>query len=271
MASALRETLPAEHLVYFGDTARVPYGSKSAATIQGFVRQVVRYLERFTPKHLVIACNTATALALPVLRQEFPQLPISGVIDPGAKSAVEACGSAPEPIIGVIGTEATIHSRAYERAIHRRRVAARVYLKATPLLVPMIEEGRGGDDPIVQLALQHYLAPMLKYPLAALLLGCTHYPILQSAIQKHVSSAVTVIDSAKQCAQDVARRLRGAHRLRASGTTLGTFQCFVTDQPPRFAILAKRFLKMSIDTPVLVAIDELYALERARQSVRTSA
>src|SRR6266513_6559536 len=158
---ALRHVLPAETIIYFGDTARVPYGSKSAATVTNFVRQIISYLYPHDAKHIVIACNTATALSMPVLRQEFPELSISGVIEPGARAAIEAAGNRPRPIIGIIGTEATIRSKAYEQAIVRRRQLARVISQPTPLLAPIIEDGRDADDPLVKLALRQYLAPLL--------------------------------------------------------------------------------------------------------------
>src|SRR5204862_2124845 len=125
-------------------------GSKSPATVTTFVRQIIIYLRPHSPKHVVIACNTATALALPALRGEFPDLSISGVIEPGAKAAIEAAGAAERPIIGIIATEAKVRSKAYERAVHRRRHQAVVLLRPTPLLVPIIEEGRDARDPVVR-------------------------------------------------------------------------------------------------------------------------
>src|SRR5438128_2670909 len=126
---AIRALMPAEEIIYFGDTARLPYGSKSAATVTGFVRQILAYLEPNHTKHVVVACNTATALALPDLRTEFPHLSMSGVIEPGARAAVEAAGDRKRPVIGIIGTEATMKSRAYERAVLRRRQYAMLYCK----------------------------------------------------------------------------------------------------------------------------------------------
>ncbi len=141
---AIRRLLPAEEIVYFGDTARLPYGSKSAATVTMFVRQIIDYARPMNPKHVVIACNTATALALSSVRESFPDLSISGVIEPGAKAAVAAAGNRRSPVIGIIATEATVRSKAYDRAILRRRNFARLLLLPTPLLVPIIEEGRAG-------------------------------------------------------------------------------------------------------------------------------
>ncbi len=264
---ALRQTLPDDDLIYFGDTARLPYGSKSPATVTRFVREIIAYLQPFDPKHVVIACNTATALALPALRSEFVGMSISGVVEPGARSAIEAAGAKELPVIGVIATEATIRSKAYERAILRRRNHARVYLRATPLLAPIIEEGRSAEDPLVRLALEQYLKPMLAKDLDVLVLGCTHYPLLAAAIAKVAGPSVTVIDSARQCAEDVARRLRTCRLLRAGGPSEhsafrgdapgGTLRCFVSDDSPRFARLAKRFLGFEIQPPTWVAPEEL--------------
>jgi glutamate racemase len=205
---ALRAALPREDVVYFGDTARLPYGSKTAATVGSFVSQIIAYLRPLSPKHVVIGCNTATALAMPAVRTAFPDLSISGVIDPGAKAAVVAAGARPVPVIGILATEATVRSRAYERAILRRRSKARVVLRPAPLLVPLIEEGRREQDPLVVLALKQYLAPLKEFQLDVLVLGCTHYPIFEGLIRQIIGPSVRVIDSAEQCAHDVARRLR---------------------------------------------------------------
>lgn len=258
---AIRQVLPNEHLLYFGDTARLPYGSKSARTVTLFVRQIITWLLPQRPKHVVIACNTATALALPALRQHFPGLPISGVIEPGARAAVAAPGRIERPVIGIIATQATIQSRAYEQAIHRRRQMARILLRATPLLVPIIEEGRSPDDPLVQLALEQYLRPMINRGLHVLLLGCTHYPLLREPIQKLVGPKVHVIDSAAQCAQDVARRLASNSLLQNRSAGQGSLTCFVTDDSPRFRSLAQRFLGFAINPPVWVSPEQLHGIE----------
>jgi glutamate racemase len=268
VARAMRKALPHEDVLYFGDTARLPYGSKTADTVTTFVKQIITYLLPYQPKHVVLACNTATALAMQAVRAYFPDLPISGVIEPGAKAAVIAAGAKPVPTIAVIATEATIRSKAYERAIHRRRHHARLLLKATPLLVPIIEEGRTPDDALVRLALKQYLYPLAKLKPDVLVLGCTHYPIFKDLIERMLGPAVRVIDSAEQCADDVARRLRTSGLLKpeAAGDDGanpsawgGELKCFVTDDPPRFAKLASRFLGLDIPAPTWVLPDELYA------------
>lgn len=265
VAAAVRRLLPHEHLVYFGDTARLPYGSKSPATVAEFVRQIIAYLRPLDPKHVVIACNTATALALPAARAAFSGLSISGVIEPGARAAVAAAGAKDPPVIGVIATEATVRSRAYDRAILRRRSRARVLLRPTPLLVPLIEEGRSLSDPVTRLALQQYLKPMLERNIDVLLLGCTHYPLLKGPICEVVGPSVVVIDSAEQTAEDVARRLRACGLLRP-GNGPATFSCFVTDHSERFAKLAERFVGWELEPPQWVEPNDLHQAGQATAS-----
>ena len=270
VARAIRQLMPAEDIVYFGDTARLPYGSKSAATVTSFVRQIITYLYPLDPKHVVIACNTATALAMATVRAEFADLNISGVIEPGARAAALAAGQRPRPVIGIIGTEATIRSKAYEQAIIRRRVLAKVFAMPTPLLARIIEEGRTADDPLVQIALKQYLQPLMVKAINVLVLGCTHYPIYRETISAMVGAGVAVIDSADQCAQDVQRRLGSAKLLRDGGGT-GGLRCFVTDNSPRFASLAARFLGLEIEPPTWVGTDELHSLASASEPMELRA
>jgi glutamate racemase len=258
---AVRAALPHEDLLYFGDTARVPYGGKSAETVTTFVRQIISFLRPHEPKHVVIGCNTATALALPALRKAFPELSISGVIEPGARAAAEAAGKKEWPLIGIIGTEATIRSKAYEIAILRRRARARLLCRATPLLVPIIEEGRTESDPVTRLALKQYLMPLYQRGMDVLVLGCTHYPILRGLIQRMVGSNVAVVDSAEACAEDVTRRLGAVGLLRGDRSGPGELRCFVTDNTPRFSAMASRFLGVDIGEAEWVSVDELYRIE----------
>jgi glutamate racemase len=259
---ALRDALPLEDIIYFGDTARLPYGCKTAGTVTQFVKQIIRYLSPADPKHVVLACNTATALALQPVMEAFPDLSISGVIDPGAKAAVTAAGGKKVPVIGVLATEATVRSAAYERAILARRQHARLLLRAAPLLAPIIEEGREGDDPLVKLALDQYIGPMVARGMDVLVLGCTHYPILRPAIEEAAGPMVQVIDSARQCAQDVARRLKQAGLLRPLANRHGRMRCFVTDDPARFSVLARRFMGGLVEPATLVEPEKLYATEK---------
>ena len=215
VARAIHERLPHESILYYGDTARLPYGSKTPETITYFLRQIIRHALPRRPKQVVIACNTASALSLSQLKREFVGLSICGVIEPGARAVAAAAGDALTPTIGVIATESTVQSGAYQQAIRKRRLHARVLLRPTPLLVPAIEEGRGSDDPVMRLLLSQYLQPMIDRGLDVLLLGCTHYPLVKRAIRQFVGPGVKVIDSSRACAEDVARRLTHAGLLAA--------------------------------------------------------
>ena len=253
---ALRAAVPGEHVLYFGDTARLPYGSKSPAAVTAFVTQILTFLRPARPKHVVLACNTASALALPAVRAAFPDLAISGVIEPGARAAVEAAGAAPRPLIAVLATEATVRSKAYAQAVARRRHYARVLSVPAPLLVPIIEDGRGPGDPLARLAVAEYLRPILPRKPHVLVLGCTHYPVFRRLIARAVGDGCRVIDSAEQTAQDVARRLVADGLLRAT-TTVGSLRCFVTDDPAKFQRLAPRFLGATLDAePTLVRLTD---------------
>jgi glutamate racemase len=262
---SLRSVLPGEDVVYFGDTARLPYGSKTAEVVTTFVSQIIRYLLPLEPKQVVIACNTATALALPEVRAAFPALSIVGVIEPGAEAAIAAAGDLAHPLIGVIATEATIASGAYQRAIARRHPGALVVPQAAPLLVPIIEDGRGEGDSLAQLAVSQYIQPMIDDAVDVLVLGCTHYPILRGLIERTINAGprkVPVVDSANHCALEVARRLEAAGLCRdvelvAGAGRLGRLSCWVTDDSPKFARLATAFLGVDVDKPTWISPDEL--------------
>lgn len=273
VVKAIRAALPHEKLVYFGDTARLPYGNKTVATVTGFVREILTFLRPLRPKHVVFACNTATALAMPSLRSAYPELKFSGVIEPGARAAAAAAGSKSWPTIGIIATEATVRSRAYEKAMHRRRSHIRLLQQPAPVLAPMIEEGRDARDALVRMALKQYLTPLIKRKIDVLVLGCTHYPVLKGLIARMMGEGVAVIDSADQCADDVARRLRVAGLLRPGTGTMSSsdlirrdeLRCFVTDGPDRFETLAPRFLGAKIVTPELVLPERLRAAGAASE------
>ena len=272
----LRAGLPHERLIYFGDTARAPYGAKSSQTVAAFVRQMVSYVLRFEPKHIVIGCNTATALALPGLKSAFPGVSISGSIDPAARAAIDAAGSKAVPLIGILATEATIWSKAYEKAIHRRRHHARLLLRPAPLLVPMVEEGREETDAVLKLALQQYLHPVAARGADVLILGCTHLALLTKLVARIVGKNTVLIDSSQRCAEDVARRLQAQGLLRSGASDLegertadaAALRCYVSDDAPRFRTLARRFLGDDPGAPVLVSTDELHAAAAEHDAVR---
>lgn len=281
LVKALRAGLPHERIVYFGDTARAHYGSKSAELVTNFVRQIVTYLLGHRPKHVVIGCNTASAVALPAIRAAFPGVSISGVLEPAARSAVDAAGAKATPLIGILATEASIWSRAYEKAIHSRRHHARLLLRPAPLLVPLVEEGREETDALMKLALQQYLHPIASRGADVLIMGCTHLTLLKKLIARFVGKNTVLIDSAERCAEDVARRLQATGLLRSardwndpddSSTCGDQLRCFVTDEPPRYRSLARRFLGEDPGAPIVVTLDELHtALIDDAPAMRASA
>lgn len=233
---ALARRMPQESLVYFGDTAHVPYGSKSKEAVTRYSVEVARFLADQGIKALVVACNTSSALALPAIKKAV-RVPVVGVIEGGVKAAASA---AAHRRVGVIGTEATISSGAYERALRRRLPKAVIKTAACPLFVPLVEEGWWEDEITEQVA-RRYLAPLRGLKLDALILGCTHYPLLKETIHKVMGPAVVLIDSAEQTAIETDRRLT-ARGLRRAGGKAPTRRYFVSDAPRRFRLLSQRFL-----------------------------
>lgn len=223
----LAQQLPHEELIYLGDTARVPYGTKSAATVARYAQEAASFLTALGVKALVVACNTASAVALPMLEAHFG-LPVFGVIQPGAARAVQLSRRGR---VGVIGTEGTIKSSAYTRAIHALDPAIEVRTSACPLFVPLAEEGWSAH-PITRLVIEEYLSPLVAEDIDALVLGCTHYPLLKGLLGDFFGPEVALVDSAQETAASVARVLAERHLLRRSPPGLHRF--FVTDVPERF-------------------------------------
>lgn len=237
--AALRRRMPAEDLVYFGDTARVPYGSKSADTVTRYSLDVARFLAARRVKALVIACNTSSALALSEVKDAV-DMPVLGVIEPGARAAAAATRSGR---VGIIGTEATIASQAYSRALRQFIPGVKITAQACPLFVPLVEEG-WWRHPVALAVAREYLASARKARLDALILGCTHYPLLKSVIARVMGPSVKLIDSAEQTALETEELLENLKLRRSSGR--GTSQFFVSDGPARFQKLARRFLKIRV-------------------------
>src|SRR5512143_436640 len=230
---AILEALPGLDTVYLGDTARVPYGTKSPAVVTQYSVNNARFLFGQGIEMLVVACNTASAVALPALRQAFA-LPVLGVVDPGARAAVRASRGGR---IGVIGTQSAIGSGAYQAAVRALRSDARVTARACPLFVPLAEEGwTDPEDQVVRAVARRYLAPVREAGVDTLILGCTHYPLLQGAIAAELPG-VTLVDSARAIADEVRERLGAG--APASG---GRHRFYVTDTPERFLAVAGRFL-----------------------------
>ncbi len=232
----VHQLLPHEDIIYLGDTARVPYGTKAPSTVIRFAGEDLQFLMHQNVKAVVVACNTVSAWALPTLEKHYP-LPIMGVILPGAQSAL---AKSTHRRIGIIGTNSTIRSRAYERAIIGLDPEAQVFTQACPLLVPLVEEG-WTNHRVTHLALKEYLAPLLRHKIDTLVLGCTHYPLLKIALQKAVGSKVQLVDSAESCAQFVRERLTQLQLLSKRRRT-GAIQPFLTDETTQFDGFAARFL-----------------------------
>ena len=240
VAAALRDLLPSENIFYLGDTARVPYGGKSQSTIERYSVEISGLLLAEDAKAIVVACNTASALAVPRL-QQLLKVPVIGVIAPGAQAAVAATRTGK---IGVIATRATIYSRAYERAIHAINPDLQVVAQHCPLLVPLIEEG-WLDDPITDQVIARYLEKLVRDGIDTLVLGCTHYPLLRPAIKKFVGSEIELVDSAQNCALAV-RSLLKADKLSAPKTNLGRLQVALTDASEGFLRVAEQALALQV-------------------------
>jgi len=257
--------LPDESILYLGDTARVPYGTKTGQTVARYADQVARKLLEQDVKMLVVACNTASAQALDVLREKYAEsdgppplgliqgrravptsqprsrIPIVGVVAPGAAAAVATTGSGR---VGVIGTEGTIRNGAYERAIERLRPGTVVHSNPCPLFVALAEEG-WTEGEVVSLVAEEYLSPLRRADVDTLILGCTHYPLLRSAIQRAMGEHVELVDSAPATAEVVAELLQDSGRTAPAGSR-GRIRLQATDNPERFRIVGSRFLEREV-------------------------
>ncbi len=240
VAHAIMRQLPAESLVYFGDTARVPYGPKSPDTVRRYSHEIAGYLLEQGVKAIVVACNTATAHALPMLKQEL-DIPVIGVVEPGARAAVRASRTGR---IGVIATAGTIRSGAYVRAIEATAPDARITALACPLFVPLVEEG-WIDHEATRLIAREYLAPFTGGAVDTLVLGCTHYPLLKALIAEVVGPDVRLIDSAEETALDT-RRMLAEHSLGAAATE-GSYRFIASDDQAQFLTLGQRFFGDTIE------------------------
>lgn len=234
---ALRDAMPDESFLYLGDTARVPYGTRSPATVERYARQAADLLVGRGVKALVIACNTASAVALPALRSAWPELLVEGVIEPGAEAAL---ASTQQRRIGVIATEGTARGAAYARAVHAVDPEVDVETRACALLVALAEEG-WVDGPVVDATLQRYLGDWMDGR-DVLVLGCTHFPVLRDAIEAALPPGVTIVDSAITTARRVRADLQARGMLRSPAEAGGELRYLVTDNLERFHATATRFL-----------------------------
>jgi glutamate racemase len=239
VVKALRDLLPNENIFYLGDTARVPYGPKSPETVQRYAVELAGMLMAKNSKALVVACNTVSSVALPLLTKKFP-VPVIGVIEPGAQAALQATRNRH---IGVIGTRATIRSGAYEKALRATNSVVRVSSRACPLLVPLIEEGLLNDD-VTDRIIMRYLEPMLADEIDTLVLGCTHYPLLTNAIARAVKRQITLVDSAQNCARAVEETL-DRQSLRVAPPNRGELHVALTDAADNFLNVARDALQLS--------------------------
>ncbi len=232
---ALRRKMPSERLIYFGDTARLPYGSKSPEVVQRFSLEIARFLCKKDIKLFVIACNSASALALQALKKKL-RVPVLDVIAPAVRTAASVSRRG---AVGVIGTAATIGSGAYQKALKKALGRSRIPAKACPLLVPLVEEG-WWQHPVTRRVIREYLKVFEGLRLEALILGCTHYPLIKPLLQSVVGRGTRLIDSGEEVARDADSLLRAKGLRRAAGK--GSEQFYVTDGEERFRRLAQRIL-----------------------------
>ena len=253
VAREIMRNLPDEKIVYFGDTARVPYGSKSKDTIIRYSRQIIRFLKTQKVKAIVIACNTASALALEEVEKEL-DIPILGVLKPGARVAASVTRNKK---IGVIGTESTINSRMYDRFIRAQDPEISVYGKACPLFVPLVEEG-WLKDPVTEEVARRYLDELMRQGIDSLILGCTHYPLLRSLVQKIVGEKVTLVNPAYETAKELERLLQreGMQNHAGKADPAERYRFFVSDAADKFKNFANSILPYDIETTRKINIEE---------------
>jgi len=243
---ALMERLPFENIIYFGDTARVPYGVKSPETITRFATQITRFLLQKEVKLLIIACNTMAAVAYQAVK-DLSSVPVLDVIAAGARKAIEETTS---KHVGVIGTPATINSNAYARAIHEHDPDIRVFSQACPLFVPLVEEG-WWHHPVTRLTAQEYLRPVLAEHVDTLVLGCTHYPVIKSLIREIVGQDIRLVDSAEAMADITANLLHDMH-LGNPQRNPPEYRFYVTDVPYHFQTIGEGLLGRTLSRVELV-------------------
>ena len=241
----IMEALPRENTVYLGDTARSPYGTKSVETVLRYSFENTDFLIEKGVKLVVVACNTSTAIALEALKENVA-VPVIGVIEPGVRRALAETRNKK---IGIIGTEATIQSGAYTRALKKLDSKIEVYSRACPLFVPLVEEG-WLDNPVVKLTVESYLGSLKQSGIDTLILGCTHYPLLKKAIHRFMGRGVKLVDSAEETAKEVQTALKKKSLAREKGK--GTPSFFVTDAPDRFIKVGQRFLGEKVESAVRI-------------------
>jgi glutamate racemase len=251
VVSEIFSILPQEDIIYFGDTAHLPYGSKSKQAVTRFSLDIANFLKAKKVKIIVVACNTASSFALSSLREKIG-LPVIGVIEPGAQAAINTTRNFN---IGVIGTEGTINSRAFEGALRKIDRNVKVFSQACPLFVPLVEEGWLDEPETWQIA-EKYLSPLKDKGIDTLILGCTHYPLLKELLSKIMGQGVSLIDTPEATAKAVQRML-GEKNLLRKGNHKPVYKFFVSDDPEKFLELGRRFLGKSIDKAERVNLEEM--------------
>lgn len=253
VAREIMRQIPNEKIIYFGDTARVPYGSKSQETVTRFSKQIVRFLQTFQVKTIVVACNTASAYALDELEKET-DVPLIGVVKPGAKSAAEVTKNGR---IGVIATEATIGSRIYSKYIKELNKDVTIYGKACPLFVPLVEEGLW-KDPVTDEIAGRYLAELIDIDIDTLILGCTHYPLIRSTLGRIVGENVTLVNPAYETARELKELLAEKGLLNEESPKLGEnpYQFYVSDGAEKFKQFANSIIKYGILSAKTINIEQ---------------
>lgn len=253
VAREIMRQIPNEKIVYFGDTARVPYGSKSKETVTRFSRQIVRFLQTFQVKTIVVACNTASAYALDELEREI-EIPIIGVVKPGAKTAVEVTKNGR---VGVIATDATIGSQIYTKYIKELNKDVTIYGKACPLFVPLVEEGLW-QDPVTDEIARRYLTELIDIDIDTLILGCTHYPLIRSTLGKIMGEQVTLVNPAYETARELKELLEQKGLLNQEPPKLGANQYlfYVSDGAEKFKRFANSIIKYGILSAKTINIEE---------------
>ncbi len=253
VAREIMRQMPNEKIIYFGDTARVPYGNKSQETVTRFSEQIVRFLNTFQVKTIVVACNTASAYALDTLEKES-QIPIIGVVKPGAKAAVEATRNGR---IGVIATAATIGSKIYSKYITELNSDVTIHGKACPLFVPLVEEGLW-DDPVTNEIARRYLAELIDMDIDTLILGCTHYPLIRTALGRIMGDRVTLVNPAYETAIELKAMLQEMDLLNEETPGLGSnqYEFYVSDKAEQFVRFANSIIKYGILSAKTIPIEK---------------
>lgn len=254
VAREIMRQIPNEKIIYFGDTARLPYGSKSRETVTRYSEQIVRFLRSFQVKTIVVACNTASAYAMQKLEQET-DIPVIGVVKPGARTAIDATRNGR---IGVIATEATISSQMYTRYMRELNEGITIYEKACPLFVPLVEEGLW-EDPVTDEIARRYLTELIDIGIDTLILGCTHYPLIRSTLGRIMGKDVTLVNPAYETALELKKMLSDADMLNEEPPGLGSnkYRFYVSDKADKFVRFANSIIKYGILSAKTVNIEEV--------------